>query len=30
MAGNADLRDWAILALSDAVAIRECEEHGWI
>jgi hypothetical protein len=24
------LRGWAILALSDAGAIRECEEHGWM
>lgn len=24
------LRGWAILALSDAGTIRECEEHGWM
>lgn len=24
------LRGWAISALSEAGAIRECEEHGWM
>jgi hypothetical protein len=24
------LRGWAISVLTDAGAIRECEEHGWI
>ena len=24
------LRGWAIVALLDAGAIRECEEHGWM
>jgi hypothetical protein len=24
------LRGWAIAALSEANAIRECEEHGWM